>query len=112
LLGHRVQLLGDDLFTTNLARLDRGIDVGVANAVLVKMNQIGTVTETADVIERARAAGLRDRRLREGDSGRCHVDRGRGGKVRERGTFAERHLNLPDRRPCCRRRGRAVDSCA
>ena len=57
MLGHRVQLLGDDLFTTNLARLDRDIGVGVANAVLVKMNQIGTVTETADVIERARAAG-------------------------------------------------------
>jgi enolase len=56
-LGHRVQLLGDDLFTTNPARLDRGIDAGVANAVLVKMNQIGTVTETVDVIERAHAAG-------------------------------------------------------
>ena len=56
-LGHRVQLLGDDLFTTNLARLERGIDAGVANAVLVKMNQIGTVTETVDVIERAHAAG-------------------------------------------------------
>jgi enolase len=56
-LGHRVQLLGDDLFTTNPARLDRGIDAGVANAVLVKMNQIGTVTETIDVVERAHAAG-------------------------------------------------------
>jgi enolase len=56
-LGHRVQLLGDDLFTTNLARLEQGIDAGVANAVLVKMNQIGTVTETVEVIERAHAAG-------------------------------------------------------
>jgi len=56
-LGHRVQLLGDDLFTTNPARLDRGVEAGVANAVLVKMNQIGTVTETLDVIERAHAAG-------------------------------------------------------
>jgi enolase len=55
-LGHRVQLLGDDLFTTNPARLDRGVEAGVANAVLVKMNQIGTVTETLDVIERAHAA--------------------------------------------------------
>ena len=52
-----MQLLGDDLFTTNPARLDRGIDAGVANAVLVKMNQIGTVTETIDVVERAHAAG-------------------------------------------------------
>jgi enolase len=56
-LGHRVQLVGDDLFTTNRARLERGIEAGVANAVLVKMNQIGTVTETIDVLERARAAG-------------------------------------------------------
>jgi len=56
-LGHRVQVLGDDLFSTNRARLERGIEAGVANAVLVKMNQIGTVTETIDVLERARAAG-------------------------------------------------------
>jgi enolase len=56
-LGHRVQLVGDDLFTTNGARLERGIEAGVANAVLVKMNQIGTLTETIDVVERARAVG-------------------------------------------------------
>lgn len=56
-LGHRVQLVGDDLFSTNRARLERGIEAGVANAVLVKMNQIGTVTETIGVLERARAAG-------------------------------------------------------
>src|SRR6266852_1850469 len=58
-LGARVQLVGDDLFTTNLERLDRGIHEGVANAVLVKMNQIGTLTETFAVIDRARAAGYR-----------------------------------------------------
>jgi enolase len=56
-LGGRLQLLGDDLFTTDLARLERGIAAGVANAVLVKMNQIGTLTETIAVIERARGAG-------------------------------------------------------
>ncbi len=56
-LGQRVQLVGDDLFTTNLQRLERGISEGVANAVLVKMNQIGTLTETIEVIERARSAG-------------------------------------------------------
>jgi len=56
-LGQRVQLIGDDLFTTNLQRLERGISEGVANAVLVKMNQIGTLTETIAVIERARSAG-------------------------------------------------------
>jgi enolase len=56
-LGERVQLVGDDLFTTNLRRLERGISEGVANAVLIKMNQIGTLTETFEVIDRARAAG-------------------------------------------------------
>lgn len=45
-LGHRVQLIGDDLFVTNAARLRRGIDAGVANSVLIKVNQIGTLTET------------------------------------------------------------------
>jgi enolase len=56
-LGSRVRLVGDDLFTTNLNRLDRGIAEGVANSVLVKMNQIGTLTETFAVIDRAREAG-------------------------------------------------------
>ncbi|HEY2439237.1 MAG TPA: phosphopyruvate hydratase [Solirubrobacteraceae bacterium] len=56
-LGRRVQLIGDDLFVTNPHRLRRGIGEGVANAVLVKMNQIGTLTETLEVVERARAAG-------------------------------------------------------
>ncbi|SPE35801.1 enolase [Candidatus Sulfopaludibacter sp. SbA6] len=58
-LGDRVQLIGDDLFATNLARLERGIAGGAANAVLVKMNQIGTLTETFEVIDRARVAGYR-----------------------------------------------------
>jgi enolase len=53
LLGHRIQVLGDDLFTTNPARLARGIGSGVANAVLVKMNQIGTLTETLEVLKQA-----------------------------------------------------------
>ena len=56
-LGARVQLIGDDLFTTDLGRVERGIDESVANAVLVKMNQIGTLTETIAVVERARDAG-------------------------------------------------------
>jgi enolase len=58
-LGSRVQLLGDDLFVTNLNRLDRGIRTGAANAVLVKMNQVGTLTETFAVIDQARHAGYR-----------------------------------------------------
>jgi enolase len=58
-LGSKVQLIGDDLFVTNPARLERGIREQSANAVLVKMNQIGTLTETFQVIDRAREAGFR-----------------------------------------------------
>jgi len=56
-LGDRVQLVGDDVFVTNPTFLRRGIDEGVANAILVKVNQIGTLTETLDVIALARDAG-------------------------------------------------------
>ena len=56
-LGERVQLVGDDLFATNVGRLRRGIDSRVANAILVKVNQIGTLTETIDAVELARAHG-------------------------------------------------------
>jgi enolase len=58
-LGERVQLIGDDLFATNPARLRRGIAEGVANAVLVKVNQVGTLTETLEVVRLAREAGYR-----------------------------------------------------
>ena len=58
-LGSHIQLIGDDLFATNMARLNRGIGQSIANAVLVKMNQIGTLTETFAVIDRAREAGYR-----------------------------------------------------
>jgi enolase len=58
-LGGRVQLIGDDLFATNPARLKRGIEEGVANCVLVKVNQIGTLTETMAVVRMAREAGYR-----------------------------------------------------
>jgi enolase len=56
-LGKRVQLVGDDLFVTNPAILREGIDKGVANAILIKLNQIGTVTETLEAIRMAKAAG-------------------------------------------------------
>jgi enolase 1/2/3 len=56
-LGDRVQLVGDDLFVTNPARLQRGIAAGVANSILIKLNQIGTLTETLETIDRARSAG-------------------------------------------------------
>ena len=56
-LGERLQLVGDDLFVTNTERLRRGIDSGVANSILVKVNQIGTLTETLEAISMARDAG-------------------------------------------------------
>jgi enolase 1/2/3 len=56
-LGDRLQLVGDDLFVTNVEFLRRGIEEGVANAILVKVNQIGTLTETLDAIELARSSG-------------------------------------------------------
>lgn len=56
-LGNRVQLVGDDLFVTNTEKLSRGISEGVANSILIKVNQIGTLTETLDAIEMAKRAG-------------------------------------------------------
>jgi enolase len=56
-LGKKIQLVGDDLFVTNTSRLQRGIGEGVANSILIKLNQIGTVTETIEAIEMARRAG-------------------------------------------------------
>jgi enolase len=56
-LGGRVQLVGDDLFVTNVTRLKRGIDQGIANAILVKVNQIGTLSETLDAVRMAQEAG-------------------------------------------------------
>lgn len=56
-LGHRVQLVGDDLFVTNTERLGRGIEENIGNSILIKVNQIGTLTETFDAIEMAKRAG-------------------------------------------------------
>jgi enolase len=56
-LGKKVQLVGDDLFVTNTSRLNRGINENVANAILIKLNQIGTLTETLEAIEMAKRAG-------------------------------------------------------
>ncbi|HOV81002.1 MAG TPA: phosphopyruvate hydratase, partial [Bacillota bacterium] len=56
-LGGRLQIVGDDLFVTNTERLARGIRTGAANSILIKLNQIGTITETLDAIEMARQAG-------------------------------------------------------
>ncbi|MDD4564190.1 MAG: phosphopyruvate hydratase [Eubacteriales bacterium] len=56
-LGEKVQLVGDDLFVTNTKRLEKGISLGIANSILIKVNQIGTLTETLDAIEMAKKAG-------------------------------------------------------
>jgi enolase len=56
-LGDRIQLVGDDLFVTNTKILKEGIDKGIANSILIKVNQIGTLTETLDAIEMAKRAG-------------------------------------------------------
>jgi enolase len=56
-LGKKIQIVGDDLFVTNTQRLKRGIDSGVCNSILIKLNQIGTLTETLDAIEMAKTAG-------------------------------------------------------
>lgn len=56
-LGDKIQIVGDDLFVTNTARLSRGIDEGIANSILIKVNQIGTLTETLNCIEMAKRAG-------------------------------------------------------
>ena len=58
-LGKKVQLVGDDLFVTNTKRLQKGIDIGVANAILIKVNQIGTLTEAFEAIELAKKSGYR-----------------------------------------------------
>jgi len=57
-LGSRVQLVGDDLFVTNTEKLARGIEEGISNSILIKVNQIGTITETFDAIEMAKRAGF------------------------------------------------------
>lgn len=56
-LGHKIQIVGDDIFVTNRKRLEKGIAAGVANSILIKLNQIGTLTETLDTIQTAREAG-------------------------------------------------------
>ena len=56
-LGDKIQLVGDDLFVTNIKRLQKGLDLKTANSILIKLNQIGTLTETLDAIELAKKNG-------------------------------------------------------
>ncbi len=118
-IGDRVQLVGDDLFVTNTERLRRGIDSGVANSILVKVNQIGTLTETLDAVRTATEAGYtvgdvaplgrdrghHDRRPRRGhrlraDQDGCSLALGSGGEVQPApahrgGAGGGRHLSRP-----------------
>ncbi len=88
-LGDRMQIVGDDLFVTNVERLAQGIEKGSANSILIKLNQIGTLSETLDAIQMATRAGWtavcshrsrrdrghHDRRPRRGDQRRPDQDR-------------------------------------
>ena len=58
-LGGKIQIVGDDLFVTNIERLEKGIQTGVANSILIKLNQIGTVSETIEAVQMARKAGYK-----------------------------------------------------
>ena len=58
-LGEKIMLVGDDLFVTNISRLQMGIEKGIANSILIKLNQIGTVSETLDAINMAHKHGMR-----------------------------------------------------
>lgn len=78
-LGDKVQLVGDDLFVTNSERLRQGMDEGAGNAILIKPNQIGTLTETLDCIELAKRGGYKTIiSHRSGETG-GHLHRGLGG---------------------------------
>ncbi len=57
-IGDKVQIVGDDLYVTNIERLEKGIELGATNSILIKLNQIGTVTETLDTVEKAAKAGM------------------------------------------------------
>jgi len=58
-IGRRINLVGDDLFVTNTKRLKKGIEIGAGNSILIKINQIGTLTETLDAIQTAHKAGYK-----------------------------------------------------
>ena len=103
-LGDRVQLVGDDLFVTNPARLREGIDRGVANSILVKVNQIGTLTETIEAVRLAQRE-----RLHGGHVASLGRDRGLDDR-RSRGRA--RHRSDQDRRAGAQRPRREVQPAA
>ena len=78
-LGGRLQLVGDDIFVTNVQYLKKGIELGAANAILIKLNQIGTVTETLDAIKPGPAPRLSGRHFPPLRGDRRHLHRRPGG---------------------------------
>ena len=81
-IGSEVQLVGDDLFVTNPAILKRGIDESIANSILIKLNQIGTLSETLDAIQMAKAVGYTaviSHRSGETEDTNCRPGGGYGG---------------------------------
>ena len=94
-LGSRIQLVGDDIFVTNVKRLQRGIEEGVGNSILIKVNQIGTVTETLDAIELGRRYGYTSVMSHRSGESRRHVHR-RPGRGHRRGPDQDR-LGQPHR---------------
>ena len=109
-IGDRVQLVGDDLFVTNTERLQQGIDTGVANSILVKVNQIGTLTETLDAIATATRGGLHRRHVAPLGRDRGHDDRRPRRRHRLRPDQDRRAVALRSRRevqPAAAHRGGA-----
>ena len=88
-LGKKIQLVGDDLFVTNTERLSRGIQEGIANSILIKVNQIGTLSETLEAMQMAAAAGYTSVvSHRSGETEDTFICRSRGGH--RRGTDQDR----------------------
>ena len=109
-LGGRVQLVGDDVFVTNPEILKRGIADGVGNALLVKLNQIGTVTETLDAVRMARDAGYAHDHLAPLGRDRGHDDRrprGRHGGRPDQDRVGEPHRPRLQVQPAAAHRRRA-----
>ena len=104
-LGDRCQLVGDDLFVTNPERLGRGIEAGVGNSILVKVNQIGTLTETLEAVRMAREAGYTRRHVAPLGRDRGHDDRRPRGRHRLRPDQDRAHPRAPIGSPsttsCC-----------
>jgi len=99
MLGDRTQLVGDDLFTTNPQRIKKGIEIGAANAIVIKPNQVGTVTETIETIRIAKAAGygtiVSGRSGEIGDPFLSHLLVGQSlGQGKVTGFFGKEHIRL------------------